>query len=175
MSWSLFNAAGTPTQIPFQAYFIDANKDPVLTATGKISIRRASDGMYFNGTTFQVAEIFITMTKYSDTNAPGWWFFFLDTTGFQSDSYTGFMKDDSVATTTDNTPQVSEEVLNDGIAHQVDLSASAAVGMGKYTIVDSKLKLWAWNDPNRLIATFDMKDLNGLPAGSNKPLEKIPV
>ena len=158
--------------IKFQVIFVDVNNSPIITADGKITIRRLSDDLYFDGiSSFSASPTLIQMIKVSDVNSPGWWKFNFDTDGLPSDTY--------IATVTDanslgvNAPLIGESIVDDSLANAIEIAGAAAIGKATYNSTTSKLTLLSHID-QRVLATLDIKDSLGNPAGNNPWLEKIP-
>jgi len=153
------------------------NRLPITNAIGNLTIQRLTDNLYFNPTLlpadpWQIAPFSILMNEISETNSPGRWNFDFNTTGFVQDTYL-FVVDDSAAQA-DNTPLGGEAIVGEGLAEATEFAASGAVGKAEYNSTTSETKLSSWQDPNKVVKTFDNQLENGDPAETDQPAKKIP-
>jgi len=175
-NYALRDETGSPTVIPLSAILTDENGDPITNGAATISIQR-KDNLYLNfvASTWGASAVNNAMSVVSVGNSPGQFFLGLDTDGLglgESNELRYVVKDAN--SNAENVPSYGGDSIGGGLAHQNELGANFAVGKAVYDANTSELKLYRWDDPTVLIATHDMKDSNGDPAGLIAQFAKIP-
>jgi len=168
----------TGSVIGIETLFLDQLKVPIITADGKITVRRLSDDLYFDGTftagvpNFIATPTLLSMSKVGDADSPGWWKFDFDTSKLSSDDYVFTITDANALAK--NVPQLSKAIVGDLLALAIESGAAGAVGKVVYNEETSILDLYEWDDSTTIFKSFDMKDINGSPAGTLPFFQKIP-
>lgn len=165
----------TGAVIGIETNFQDATNTPIITADGKVKVRRLSDDLYADdasGVSWSAAGALLSMTKIDDTNSAGWWKFDFDTSALSADDYIFTVTDAN--TNAANTPQHAKAIVGDYLSRLVEASGH---GEGKvvYNPLTSVLTVYKLDDPATVSKTWNCKDKDGNPAGSGEIYQKIPV
>ena len=161
--------------VPIYAIFRNQAKQPITTADGKIVIQDPDTGLYWNGAAFAAAPTLLQMVKVGDgdANSPGKWEYLFDTDTLSGANYLVEISDGNALAY--NVPQNGEVNVGTGIVNLIELAAAGGVSRTAYNSTTSVLTVYRYDDPAVIVATFDMKDSSGSPAGNNPFFDKVPV
>jgi hypothetical protein len=159
--------------IRIEAIFRDISKNPITTADGRVTIRRHSDDLYFNGSAWQAAPFDLVMTKLGHVNHPGIWEYNFNTNTMDADVYTMSATDNNALAK--NVPQVGESSVGSKLAEATERGAAGAIGKVVYNELTSELTLYAWDDDTKVVKVFNCKDSQGNASGKGVIYEKLPI